>query len=343
MTDWFKVTVEEEIGNPFFGRPHVVILGAGASVAAFPDGDADGRSLPVMDNIVQTLGLESVLDSKAIDYKDKNFEELYSSLLEAENSRESAELLEAAVQSYFAALSMPPDPTLYDHLVLSLREKDLIATFNWDPFLYHACWRNHEKAKLPHVIYLHGNVRIGFCLKHSTKGLKDTECSKCGETFTPSRLLFPVREKNYTVDPFIRKEWESLKRDLEQAYMLTIFGYGAPATDVEAVNVMKQAWGTPQERNLEEVEIIDIKIGDELRATWGDFIHTHHYQTVSDFYDSWIAKHPRRTCEAMWNGLMEGRFVSDNRIPRELNFEDLWRWYQPLLEAEQAAKTGETY
>jgi hypothetical protein len=38
-------TVEEEIANPFFGRPHVVILGAGASRASFPKGEAAGRHL----------------------------------------------------------------------------------------------------------------------------------------------------------------------------------------------------------------------------------------------------------------------------------------------------------
>jgi len=33
--------------------PHVFILGAGASVAACPDGDRNGRRLPVMANFVE--------------------------------------------------------------------------------------------------------------------------------------------------------------------------------------------------------------------------------------------------------------------------------------------------
>jgi hypothetical protein len=45
------ITVEQEEKSPFAGRPHVVILGAGASVAAFPGGDRYGRLLPVMDNL----------------------------------------------------------------------------------------------------------------------------------------------------------------------------------------------------------------------------------------------------------------------------------------------------
>ena len=34
---------EQEIADVRIGRPHVVILGAGASLAAFPDGDRNGR------------------------------------------------------------------------------------------------------------------------------------------------------------------------------------------------------------------------------------------------------------------------------------------------------------
>jgi hypothetical protein len=39
--------------------------------------------------------------------------------------------------------------------------------------------------------------------------------------------------------------------------MVTIFGYGAPKSDTEAVDLMKAAWGKVSDRNLEQVEIID--------------------------------------------------------------------------------------
>ena len=50
--------------------------------------------------------------------------------------------------------------------------------------------------------------------------------------------------------------------------MLTIYGYSAPQSDVEAIQIMKEAWGIVEDRDLEEVEIIDIKSEDELRETW---------------------------------------------------------------------------
>ena len=38
-------------------RPHLVILGAGASKDAMPDGDANGKPLPVMSEFISTLNL----------------------------------------------------------------------------------------------------------------------------------------------------------------------------------------------------------------------------------------------------------------------------------------------
>ena len=99
---------------------------------------------------------------------------------------------------------------------------------------------------------------------------------------------------------------------------------------------MKDAWGDVAGRNLEQFEIIDIKPKDELRKAWSDFIHTHHYQTAADFYESWIAKHPRRSCEVMWQQLMECRFVDENPIPPKLGWPELEKWLRPLLDAEAA-------
>jgi hypothetical protein len=101
---------------------------------------------------------------------------------------------------------------------------------------------------------------------------------------------------------------------------------------------MKDAWGDVYSRELEEIEIIDIKDEDQLRETWSDFIHSHHYTTCNDFYESFIAKHPRRTCEAMWNQLMECKFISDHDIPRNYQFEELYSWMQPLFDVEKSHK-----
>jgi hypothetical protein len=335
-TSGFYADISKLIADTSMGRPHVVILGAGASIAAFPDGDRNGYKLPMMSNIIETVTLGHELDRHGITYEGRNFEEIYSELSKKPKYKRVIGTINTKIWDYFSRLRLPNYPTIYDHLVLSLREKDLIATFNWDPLLYQACWRHNKKVKLPMVAYLHGNVSVGYCLTDKRKGLIDRRCSICNKQYSPSKLLYPIKKKDYSLDPFIRGEWEALRVYLEHAYMLTIFGYSAPQSDVEAIELMKRAWGDKYKRNLEQIEIIDLKNAEELRETWQAFIHTHHYNVANDFYKSSIGLFPRRTCEAEWNYSMPEKieFYPQNPIPRDLGFEELWDWYFPLIKAE---------
>ena len=328
-------TIPEEISDVTMGRPHVVILGAGASLAAFPNGDRNGRSLPLMNNFVEVIGLEPILTRNKVRYlPGDNFEDLYSTIYDDPDRQHVAREIETVVEEYFSHLVLPDTPTIYDHLVLSLREKDVIATFNWDPFIYNACYRNHKVAKLPKIAYLHGSVAIGYCAEHRRKGVRGSPCSVCKRPFTPTRLLYPVANKDYNSDPFIRAEWSTLEGFLRGGFLLTIFGYGAPQSDVEAIRLMQTAWGKPEKRELEQIQIIDIKSEDELSANWASFIHTHHYEVHNNFYDSWIAKHPRRTCEAAWQQFLEAKFVDENPFPAKANFPDLHEWFKQLTDVE---------
>ena len=248
------------------------------------------------------------------------------------------DLVNERVRDYFSLLELPDEPTLYDHLVLSLRAKDTIATFNWDPFLFDACERNHGHADLPYTVYLHGNVRIGYCLKDMRRGMVGRVCGACGQPYVPSSLLYPVEQKDYSTDEAIQHEWNVLRDKLQSAFVVTIFGYSAPVTDAEAVDLMSDAWGNPEGRQFEEVEIIDIKGREELRATWDRFIHTHHFRVYDSFYDSLAATYPRRVCESMWNMLLRVRPVEANEIPRHVDFSALRSWLKPLVVAEQVTQ-----
>lgn len=336
-----ELSVAEEIQDANMGRPHVVILGAGCSKAAFPTGDREGRRLPLMNDLIEVLGLEPLLRAANLVDPPENFEVLYSKLAGNDQCSGLLTSIEKAVTDYFLLMALPDNPTIYDHLLLSLRSKDCVATFNWDPFLWDA-WERVQRLGLtpqpPKVCFLHGNVRIGICYQHKRYGPVRNRCPKCGQNFAPSRLLFPVEHKEYATDPFVQDQWNGLRRHLKDAYMLTIFGYGAPNSDAEAIRLMKEAWGSTSEKNFEQIEIVDIKSRDELAETWSDFIHTHHYQTSADFYDSWIAKHPRRTCEVMWKQLMECRFVNENPIPQRVGWLGLRTWIKPLIEAEMTSR-----
>ena len=160
-------------------------------------------------------------------------------------------------------------------------------------------------------------------------------CPKCGGIVAPTKLLYPVAEKNYHLDGFISAEWKTLHQHLKNAFMISVFGYGAPKSDISAIELMKSAWGHVDQRAMEQTEIIDIRCESDLCETWEPFIHSHHYEIHPSFYESWIANHPRRTGEAYLNQYIESKYINNNSVPKELAFPELWAWFDPLLDIEK--------
>ena len=319
-------------------RPHVVLIGAGASRATFPSGDGNGRALPLMNDLVELLGLGSSFDDAGIAWKGQNFEDLYAQISADDRLSGLRRQVEETVESYFRSLELPPEPTIYDRLVLSLRDQDVIATFNWDPFLIQAWRRNAGRVpSLPYLLFLHGNVLSAFCPQDKVKGVRGASCSKCGRPFVPTKLLYPIANKDYTSDPGIASMWDALRQVVPDALFLTIFGYGAPASDRAAVEILSSVWGDPAgERFMEQVEIIDIRPEEQLRIQWRSFIHSHHFDVVTEFSESWIANHPRRTVEAYHAQYVEARMVEGNPLPIALtSLEDLWSWFEELSDHER--------
>jgi hypothetical protein len=329
-----EVSREDEIRSVRMGAPHLVLIGAGASRAAFPQGDGTGRKLPVMADFLECVpGVKEILDVGISD-----FEAAYSAIASDPSRRADCAELERLIYEYFDEMRLPSRPTLYDHLVMALRPKDVIATFNWDPFLIQAIRRSSfVRGRCPHVLFLHGNVLMGYCHLDRILGTRRTRCSKCQQPFQASSLLFPVTRKDYRRDPTIAAMWEQLEVVLRQAFMVTIFGYGAPSSDVEAVGLLKAGWGRVEDRQMEQFELIDIQSEDVLCERWGQFIHTHHYEIHDSFYDSWIAQHPRRTGEAYLNQYLEAQFIEPNPLPRGASFAELENWIQPLIKAEDSS------
>lgn len=218
--------------------PHIVILGGGASIAStILNPEKNGKYLPGMPNLIETLDLQWLLDDYGVECKGANFEAFYDSLVSKGGSEELVELLEIAIYDYFAELKLPDEATIYDYLVLSLREKDIIATFNWDPFLAQAFIRNKNVIghdRMPQMAFLHGNVAIGVCYDCKSMGWSVNSCDRCNKKFEPSKLLYPVGKKDYASDEFIHSEWTKLRSYIREAYYLTVFGYSAPKTDAEA-------------------------------------------------------------------------------------------------------------
>jgi hypothetical protein len=339
--DLFGVSREQEIARPRSGPPHFVLLGAGASKAALPNGDRNGRDLPLLRDVATDLGLAALFPKDLRKRAVTDFEAAYSSLHERDRRR--VEPIEDAIADYFRDLRLPDEANLYDAILLSLRSKDAIFTFNWDPLLFISRFRLNELGlndHLPSIFYLHGNVAAAYCERDGVWGYPNGRCSRCGAPFTPTRLLFPVEKKDYNTDPGIRDAWKSAQQVLKVTFQLTVFGYSAPVTDVEAFGLLRQGWGEAAEREMEQTEIIHRPGADEddLVERWRPFIHTHHYELHDFFYDSWLGNHPRRSFEAHWNQYYAAKFVDNNPIPRHItDLAELVDWFRPLIDAEKAA------
>lgn len=320
-------------------RPHVVILGAGASCAVIPNGDKNGKWISAMSGFIKKLGLSDIIEKVSINTKSDNLEDIYMELDERSNNEpdcfEVKNELETVIREYMSSFVLPDEPTVYDFLVMSLTSKDLIATFNWDPFLVQAIARAQRYTNnIPQVAFLHGNVAVGYCEDDNIMGNVGRLC-KCGKPLSPMKLLFPIKKKDYTSDTAINKSWKQLRNALEKAYMVTIFGYSAPASDAEAVDMLKQAWGAVDERKLEEIELIDIRDENEVIKSWSQFIHTHHYSYHTSFFDSTLAKCPRRSCEATFDRLMNCIWLDDSKGFKEgMSFSDIDEKTYRLIEEE---------
>jgi len=313
-------------------RPHVVILGAGASRAA--------AKAPLMKDLVEQLGLEGLFRRAGVGPDmHADFEGAYSQIVQSSSDAAIACEIEARVDAYFAALRLPAEPTLYDHLLLSLRAKDLIATFNWDPYLWQALRRVHCHAPVPHVRFLHGTVATGYCAAHrpTVIGPRGGICRRCNKPYRNTPLLFPVAHKDYASNPAISGAWSDLSNAMKHASVLTVFGFSAPRTDAEAVRLLEGAWGPTNVRRYEETELVNIAPEDAVIKSFQPFIYSHHYGYFSNIYETMLARFPRRSCEAYIAQNFDCEHLEMRPFPKRLSWSDLLRWLEPVLAQEQQA------
>lgn len=326
-------------------RAHTVILGAGATVATIPNGDKNGRKSSVMDGLIDKLDLKEVLKDVELKTKSDNLEDIYYELYSRPECKKKVEELEKRIYDYFSILEIPEHPTIYDFLILSLTEKDAIATFNWDPLLLQAYLRCvNVTENLPKIFCLHGNVSMSYCCKDNEYGYSGAICPICNRELVPTKLLYPIGKKNYNEDNYIENCWDATKYMIENSYMLTIFGYSAPSSDVEAVELLKSAWGDLKNRQLEEVSIIDIIDKEIILQKWEAFIHSHHYRYSNSFFESYLGRFPRRSCETVFGTFQLNLPPNDKIGFREgMTWEDLDEFLYELLKEEYETPKGKNY
>lgn len=310
--------------------PHVVLLGAGASKAAFPNGDVHGRKLPLMSELTDVLDLKDTIKKNGYLGDTSDFEAFYSEILDQTKYSNLVNEIQIKVREYFGNLEIPDTVTIYDYLILSLRKKDIIATFNWDPLLLKAYRRNLKVKPLPKLAFLHGNVYIGVCNTDQRLGYLWSRCEICNKPLQPIQLLYPTLKKEYSKNPVIEFQWDLLTDKLEYCYFLTIFGYSAPKTDIDARKLMKKAWSNNKTVELSQIEIIDIKDRKELYENWAEFTIRDHYGVLTRFEDSWLWKFPRQTCEALFDATMQNNPRKPTPFPHTDSLEELHKFIDEI-------------
>jgi hypothetical protein len=329
---------EDELIKNMERRSHLVILGAGATMAAIPKGDKNGRKSSVMNDFIQNIGLDDLLRDTELNTKSNNLEDIYSELvLDSKHDKIRYEL-EKRISNYFKVLELPDNPTIYDYLVFSLRKKDLIASFNWDPLLIQAYNRVYKYTEdIPDLVFLHGNVQAGFCTACKRYGLISNRCPDCGKKYNGVHLMFPVKDKDYTQDLFIQTQWNKVEVFMRDSALLTIFGYGAPSTDVEAIRLFKEAFGD-KIRYFDYIEVIDkYKDHSQLSATWSYFgEHTNWgFKTCHTFFESLLTEFPRRSVEGYTKRNIGGWWGSSSiKLQKHNSMDELDKSLVPLIEDE---------
>lgn len=320
-------------------QPHLFILGAGATAATIPNGDRNGKKSPVMEDFLNQTGLQSLISGIKLNTKSKNIEAIYSELYETKEYQDVILKLEDAIVDYYQDLKLPDNPTLYDYLVLSLRSKDCIATFNWDPLLIQAYNRiNKITSDLPELLFLHGCVDVGVCEDCSyVEPLQNKRCSKCGGLLIMPKLLYPVKDKDYTSNIYIRHAWQRFEFYLKSSCLLTIWGYGAPESDAKAKEVMLNAFSSISKR-FDNIEIIDIADDDVIQQKWEEFFEkTNYHATISKslLENTFISEFPRRSVEGYVKRNIEGWWNGSTLEIKEcLTFHELAEHFRPLLQNE---------
>ena len=242
--------------------PHVVLLGAGASRAAFPNGDKESRSIPLMDDLVDFLDLSPVLEAVG-PIENANFESVYSKLAADPRYECERREVERRVTDYFSSLRLPKEPTIYDKLLLSLGPEDAVFSFNWDPFLFDSHARNVNKS-------LGSSRNIFPSWQRADRGLSETPREVGIKATTVSGLRcsvrrcaspVPCREERILVGPLYRECME--KRTM-------VLQGGVCAYDIR---VQRPRFGSGR-RGLAE-ERMDGKKSSRTRAGGGRGRRTH--------------------------------------------------------------------
>lgn len=310
------------------GFKHLVILGAGSTIATIPKGDKNGEFSYTLDNLLNDKCFASFVEKvQALDYQIDDVEALCNQLYK--ENRPLYDEFESLVRKKYASLELPDGFTILDKLVLSLTPNDAIISFNWDDLVIQAYQRMSEyvpEEMLPILAFPHGNAQAVYDNKHYTSKRIVTSTS-----LFDSPLNMPVDEIDYKSDVFINSQWHILDFFMRNAQMVTFFGYRGPDSDEQDLKHFDELFA--KNEICDKIEIIDkdqesaVEVAKRLERFK---MQPNWLYPCADFWHSTIAKYPRRTLSVLdnWN-------YSVRTSAKEESLAEFLKHIGPLIEEEQ--------
>ena len=281
------------------GFKHLVILGAGSTIATIPNGDKNEEFSYTLANLLNDRCFTSfVKKAQAKGFQTSDVEDLCNQLYKED--KPLYDEFESLVHTKYASLELPDEFTILDRLVLSLTPNDAIVSFNWDDLVIQAYQRMSKyvpEEMRPILAFPHGNAQAVYNNKHYTSKRIVTNTS-----WFDSPLNMPVNEIDYKSDIFIGSQWKILDFYIRNAQMITFFGYRGPSSDEQDLQHLDGLFA--KNEICDKIEIIDkdlesaMKVATRLERFK---MQSNWLYPCADFWHSTIAKHPRRTLSAIGN------------------------------------------
>ena len=309
------------------GFKHLVILGAGSTIATIPNGDKNGEESYTLANLLKDKTFTSFLEKVQRNFSTNDVEDLCKQLYKED--RPLYYEFESLVRKKYARLELPEEFTILDRLVLSLTSNDAIVSFNWDDWVIQAYQRMSDyvpEEMRPILAFPHGNAQTVYNNKHYTSKRIVTSPG-----WFDSPLNMPVDEIDYKSDVFINSQWHILDFFMRNAQMITFFGYRGPDSDEQDLKHLDELFA--KNEICDKIEIIDkdqesaVEVAKRLERFK---MQPNWLYPCADFWHSTIAKYPRRTLSVLdnWN-------YSVRTSAKEESLAEFLKHIGPLIEEEQ--------
>lgn len=311
------------------GFKHLVILGAGSTIATIPNGDKNGEFSYTLANLLNDRCFISFVKKAQVKgFQTSDVEDLCNQLYK--ENKPFYDEFESLVRTKYASLELPEEFTILDRLVLSLTSNDAIVSFNWDDLVIQAYQRMSRyvpEEMLPILAFPHGNAQAVYNNKHYTSKRIVTN-----PIWFDSPLNMPVNEIDYKSDIFIGSQWKILDFYIRNAQMITFFGYRGPDSDEQDLKHLEELFA--KNKICDKIEIIDKDLESSIQVAKGlkrFKMQPNWLFPCADFWHSSIAKHPRRTLSVIgnWN-------YTAKTFANEETLAEFMSHVGPLIEEEQS-------